>query len=151
MIPSALPSMRSSLSWSTITVYDRVRPALRPAGGSLVTLVDICRRPSGKSLSGSAESQRRKPGCTVALSLPSISSSSTMSPMPSSQFSSMTHVPFSTPASMARCPTISMPSPMLMQGGAGILSLRAWVSTPSVGLVPLESKKTMGVNWSDCS
>mmetsp|Transcript_33259 Transcript_33259/g.75132 ORF Transcript_33259/g.75132 Transcript_33259/m.75132 type:complete len:207 (+) Transcript_33259:1463-2083(+) len=145
MIPSALPSIRSSLSWSTMSVYDRTMPALRPEGGSLVTLVDIWRRPRGKSLSGRAESQRRKPGWVVSLSLSRSSSISIMSPMPSSQFSSITQVPFSTPASMARWPTISIPSPMETHGGSGTLSFLAMPSTPSVGLDPLESRNRVGV------
>merc|ERR1719181_1876709 len=45
-------STRSSRSWSISVVYERRMPARRPAGGSFVTLVDICSSPSGNSLLG---------------------------------------------------------------------------------------------------
>ena len=52
-------SMRSRRSWSTMTVYERSTPARMPAGGSFVTLVLICSRPSGKSGLGSDVSRLR--------------------------------------------------------------------------------------------
>ena len=50
----------TSLTWSTITVNDRKRPARSPFGGSLVTLMLICSRPIGNLGWGSLVMNSRK-------------------------------------------------------------------------------------------
>ena len=72
-------------------------PALSPAGGSLVTLVDICNNPRGKALSGSAVTNNRKLGSIPSLSFSQNSSIVCISSKPNSQFCSNTHVPLAAP------------------------------------------------------
>mmetsp|Transcript_25027 Transcript_25027/g.54624 ORF Transcript_25027/g.54624 Transcript_25027/m.54624 type:complete len:202 (+) Transcript_25027:1711-2316(+) len=82
----------SSMSW-LIQAYEPLRPALMPAGASLVTLIDICSSPIGNLGCGSAVIHKRKESTISASSLISHCSTSIMKPMPRWQFWSTTQSP----------------------------------------------------------
>mmetsp|Transcript_106269 Transcript_106269/g.307722 ORF Transcript_106269/g.307722 Transcript_106269/m.307722 type:complete len:206 (-) Transcript_106269:12243-12860(-) len=141
------PSTRSRRSWSTSTVYERRMPACRPAGGSFVTFVDICSRPSGNSGCGRAVMKRRKLGSRpVSTNFRMICSIWSMSSSMSSQFCRRTHVPSVEAACIAFMATTSWPSPSEITAGPGSLRLRARPSMPSVGSAPRERRKITGTS-----
>ncbi|TNN79753.1 hypothetical protein EYF80_009986 [Liparis tanakae] len=74
----------ASLLWSPVLLS----PALRPCGGSLVNLIDICRRVMGKCLWTSVVIQRRKQSCTISVSV-TVSISSSMKSSPSAMMESV--------------------------------------------------------------
>mmetsp|Transcript_17160 Transcript_17160/g.65017 ORF Transcript_17160/g.65017 Transcript_17160/m.65017 type:complete len:220 (+) Transcript_17160:1373-2032(+) len=141
------PSMRSRRSWSTVVEYDRMRLAESPAGGSFVTLVDICRSPSGNLGSGRAVMKKRKSGWMLSRTDASQPSISPMRPRPSSQFCSSTQVPLTMPACRARFATTSWPWPMDTVASVVFFFLHS-VSMASVGSAPVDSKKMTGVRQS---
>jgi len=132
-------STRSSFSWSSITVYDRSTPALRPAGGSLVTLNDWCKRPMGNFGCGSEVMYSLKSGLQFSWIFTSRASMLSIKPRPRWQFCNSTHEPFTIAVLIALSATGSCPSPMETHCTLCFLRLLS-CSIESVGSAPADSR-----------
>ena len=105
--------------WSCVShAYEPLRPALTPAGASLVTLIDMCSRPIGNLGCGSAEIQTRNSSRTSSASLArllmSVCSSSAIILRPRWQFCSSTHEPCIMPCCTSLRAAGSCPWPIEM-------------------------------------
>eukprot|EP00659_Diplonema_papillatum_P002705 gene2705-biopygen2669 len=124
-------------------------PALMPGGGSLVTLMDICKSPMGNFAWGSDVMRMRASSpIASASSLTSVVSRSLRKLRPRWQFCSRAHSPVparaAIAASMAAC---SWPCPIEIPPCGMICFFRffADVSISALGSDPCDSKKMIGV------
>jgi hypothetical protein len=124
------------------------RPALRPLGGSLVTLITFCSSPSGNLLCGSQVIQSLKSSCGFTPSPPRnpiiVCSVSSINFKPSWQFWRITHPPLSVQALITFLATSSCPSPMDTFSVGNFFFFRANSSIELVGSAPADSRKRIG-------
>mmetsp|Transcript_1338 Transcript_1338/g.3859 ORF Transcript_1338/g.3859 Transcript_1338/m.3859 type:complete len:223 (-) Transcript_1338:6240-6908(-) len=143
-------SIWSSSSCDTIVEYVRAMPALSPAGGSRVTLMQIWSSPMGKRGVISHVIHKRN-ASSISGVLRITSSSSFMYPMPKCEFCKTTQPPVKNALLFFSRATFSWPSPMETLSVGYFFFFLANSSIENDGSLPAVSRYNTGLRFDDSS
>mmetsp|Transcript_11751 Transcript_11751/g.49290 ORF Transcript_11751/g.49290 Transcript_11751/m.49290 type:complete len:218 (+) Transcript_11751:1979-2632(+) len=144
-------SLHSSMYSSVILVYDRIRLAFKPLGGSSVILMPFCRIATGNAGDGMAESQSLNSGCTASASIVSqMTSSLGIHDSARWQFCRHTHMPSSMALSIIASALGPCPWPSDTWSNRCSISFSSHsLRRSAIGSAPEDSTKMSGASTLD--